>query len=541
MSDSKEKYILAIDHGTSGPKSAIISTNGNVIDWVFREVPLLLPEPGAAEQNPDNWWNGFLEGAKEMLDKKPVPIEDIVGVCNTSQWSGTIPMDEHGNHLMNCMIWMDTRGAEQAQKFHDSFLNIGGYAILKSLPFLKRTGGALSLSGKDPIEHIMWIKDHLSEIYEKTYKFLEPQDYMNYKLTGKIATSEATIHCHWITDIRDINNIHYSKKLIKKLKLDINKFPEIKKTTDILGQITKEVQNKLGLNSDTKVIMGAPDLHSATIGSGAIRMYEGHFCIGTSDWLLCHVPYKKTSVATNMASAPSGIPGKYMIINEQEIAGGTLSFLRDKILYHKDELLQEEQVPDVYKIFDKIVERTPPGANRLLFTPWLYGERAPIDDHTIRGGIYNLSLDSNREDLIRAVFEGVAFNVKWLLIAIEKFIKKWVEKEKPEQIQYGKIIPELTIIGGGANSKIWCQIFADVMDRTIKQLKNPIQVNARGAAFIASAALGYIEWDDIPDLIEYENIFEPNPDNRKLYDNLFEEYKNIYKAMKKIYKRLNKH
>ncbi|MGQ4873570.1 MAG: xylulokinase [Promethearchaeia archaeon] len=535
----EEKYILAIDHGTSGPKTAIVSTTGKVIDWVFKEVPLLLPEAGAAEQNPDDWWNGFLEGAKELINKGSVPAEDIVAVVNTSQWSGTVPVDENGNHLMNCIIWMDTRGAKQMKDFHKSLLQVSGYSLTKILKWIKITGGGPSLSGKDPIAHILWLKENKPEIYEKTYKFLEPQDFMNLKLTGKFATSEATIHIHWITDIRDINNIQYSKKLLKKLKVDPDKFPEIKKTTDILGTITDDVAKELGLSKDTKVIMGAPDLHTATIGSGAVDMYEGHFCIGTSDWLICHVPYKKTDIFHNMASAPSGIPGRYMIINEQEIAGGALSYLRDNILYHKDELLQEEQVPDVYKIFDKIVEKTPPGANKLIFTPWLFGERSPVDDHVIRGGLYNISLDTTREHLIRAVFEGVAFNVRWLLYYVEKFIEKWVKKEKPEQIKDGKIIPELSIIGGGANSRIWCQIFADILDRKVKQVKDPIQVNARGAAFIASVALGYIDWDDIPKYTEYAEIFEPNPENRELYDKMFEEFIRIYKTTRKIYKRLN--
>ncbi|MHA1336203.1 MAG: xylulokinase [Promethearchaeota archaeon] len=535
----EEKYILAIDHGTSGPKTAIVSTTGKVIDWVFKEVPLLLPEAGAAEQNPDDWWNGFLEGAKELINKGSVPTEDIVAVVNTSQWSGTVPVDENGNHLMNCIIWMDTRGAKQMKDFHKSLLQVSGYSLTKILKWIKITGGGPSLSGKDPIAHILWLKENKPEIYEKTYKFLEPQDFMNLKLTGKFATSEATIHIHWITDIRDINNIQYSKKLLKKLKVDPDKFPEIKKTTDILGTITDEVSKELGLSKDTKVVMGAPDLHTATIGSGAVGMYEGHFCIGTSDWLICHVPYKKTDIFHNMASAPSGIPGRYMIINEQEIAGGALSYLRDNILYHKDELLQEEQVPDVYKIFDKIVEKTPPGANKLIFTPWLFGERSPVDDHVIRGGLYNISLDTTREHLIRAIFEGVAFNVRWLLYYVEKFIEKWVKKEKPEQIKDGKIIPELSIIGGGANSRIWCQIFADILDRKVKQVKDPIQVNARGAAFIASVALGYIDWDDIPKYTEYAEIFEPNPENRELYDKMFEEFIRIYKTTRKIYKRLN--
>jgi xylulokinase len=280
-------------------------------------------------------------------------------------------------------------------------------------------------------------------------------------------------------------------------------------------------------------------VHSANIGSGAVRDYEGHIYIGTSDWVSCHVPYKKTDITHNMASVPSAIPGRYMIANEQEIAGGALTFLRDKILYHKDELLQEESLPDVYKIFDKIVKEIEPGSNGLIFTPWLIGERGPVDDHTIRGGLYNLSLEMNREHIIRAIFEGVAYNVRWLTMYVEKFIEKWVKKEVPHIMQNGQAMPELSIIGGGGQSDVWCQIFADVLNRKIKQVKNPIQANARGAGFIASVGLGYIDWDHISKHIEYSNVFTPNQDNRKLYDRLFNEYLNIYEQMGDIYKRLN--
>ncbi len=541
MSNSKTKYIMAIDHGTSGVKTAIVSTTGEVIDWHLEEVPLHLFEGGGAEQDPDDWWNGFLKGAKKIIDNGKVAVDDIVGICNTSQWSGTVPLDKDGNHLMNCMNWMDTRGAVQMEKFHKALLQVDGLAVRKILKWVKITGGGPTLSGKDSIAHILWLKENNPELYNKTYMFLEPQDYMNFKLTGKFAASYASIQMHWLTDIRDPNNIKYSKKLIKKIKVDPSKLPsDLRWSTDVLGPIAKEVADNLGLDPETKVVMGAPDVFSATIGSGAINDCEGHVCIGTSDWVLCHYPKKKTDIFHNMATFPAAIPGKYMLTNEQQFAGGCLSFLRDKILYHKDELLQEEHVPDVYKIFDRIVEKTPAGSHKLIFTPWLYGERAPIDDHAIRGGLYNISLDMNREHLVRAIFEGVAYNIKWLLKYVEKFVKKEVIKQNPEMKKANKIMPELAIIGGGAQSNVWCQIFADVLNRKIKQVKDPIQANARGAAFMASVGLGYIDWDDIPKHIEYSKIFEPNPENRAIYDELFAEYVEIYKAMGKICKRLNK-
>ena len=542
MPNSQMKYILAIDHGTGGPKSAIVSTQGEVIDWAFEEVPLHVYKGGGAEQDPNDWWNAILNTSKKVIDNGKVAIEDIVGICNTSQWSGTVPVDKDGNHLTNAIIWMDTRGAPYIiKKIHKGLLKFSGFNIRKALIWLKRTGGAPTLSGKDPIAHMLWLKYEHPDIYEKTYNFLEPQDYINLKLTGKFTSSYTTIGLNWLTDIRDLNNIHYSKKLIKMAKLDKNKLPaELVNSTDIIGTITKEVADTLGLDKDTKVIAGAPDIPSAAIGSGAVRDYETHIYIGTSDWVICHIPFKKGDMFHNIGSVLSAIPGRYMIINEQEIAGGTLSFLRDKILYHKDELLREEAVPDVYKIFDRIVENVPAGSNNLIFTPWLIGERCPIDDHTIRGGLYNISLEMSREHLIRAIFEGVAYNVKWAFTYVEKLIRKFVKKEQREMKNKEVIIPEVSIIGGGAQSDVWCQIFADVLDRKIKQVSDPIQANARGAAYIASVGLGYLKWDEIQNCCEISNIFTPNPENRKIYDKLFKEYLNIYKIMRKTYKRLNK-
>ncbi|MHA2008628.1 MAG: xylulokinase [Promethearchaeota archaeon] len=540
MADSQKKFILAIDHGTSGPKTAIVSVRGEVIDWAFQETPIHALKGGSVEQDPDDWWNAIKSTAKKVIDNGHVRVEDIVGICNSSQWSGTVAVDKEGNHLMNAIIWMDTRGAKYIEKLNKGLLKVSGYNIKKILSFIKRTGGGPAQHGKDSIGHILAIKNELPDIYNKTDVFLEPQDFVNLKLTGKSAASTTSIQLHWVTDIRDLNNIHYSKKLMRMFKVDSSKFPsDLKKTTDILGPIRNEVADELGLERNTKVVMGAPDTHTATIGSGAIGDYEGHIYIGTSDWIFTHIPYKKTDIVHNLGSIPSAIPGRYVVGNEQQLAGGSLSFLRDKILYNKDDLLREEAVPDVYKIFDRIVERVPAGSNNLIFTPWLIGERSPVDDATIRGGLYNLSYEMSREHIIRAIFEGVSFNVKWLLSTIENFIRKWVIKERGIS-KNGIVIPELNIIGGGAQSDIWCQIFADVLDRKIKQVSDPIQTNARGAAYIASIGLGYLKWDEIQNCCEISNIYTPNPDNRSVYDKLYGEYLNIYKTMRKAYNRLNK-
>ena len=526
MSSADHKFILAIDLGTSGPKAALISTRGEVVDYEFEAVELLLLPHGGAEQRPEDWWQAILKASKKVLAKNKVPVEDIVAINCTSQWSGTVAVDQGGQTLMNAIIWMDSRGSSYVSAITDGLFKIEGYALNKLYKWIRLTGGAPGLAGKDPLAHILYIKDQLPDIYQQTYKFLEPMDYINLCLTGKFAASYDSISLHWVTDNRDINKVHYDDGLFAMATIDRDKLPDLKRPDEILGTIKHEVAEELGLTTDVKVIMGTPDVACAAVGSGAVGDFEGHLYIGTSSWLICHVPFKKTDILHAIGSLPSAIPGRYMAACEQETAGACLNFLRDNILYHKDELLAEAKVPDVYKIFDQIVADVPAGSGKVIFTPWLYGERCPVEDHSVRSGIFNQSLSTTRGHLIRAVFEGVAYNTKWLLRYMEKFVKRRMDP--------------IRMIGGGANSDIWCQIFADVLDRRIQQAQDPIQANLKGAALLAAAALGYITYDEIPSFIPVARTYAPNQENRRIYDELFAEFLNIYKANKKIYARLNK-
>jgi len=526
MSNDTTKYILAIDLGTSGPKVALVSTDGVVADYEFEETQLFLMPDGGAEQDPGEWWESILKASKRLLEKGLISVDDIVAISCTGQWSGTVPVDSDGNHLMNAIIWMDSRGEPYIKSITGGLLKIQGYGIWKLLRWLRLTGGIPTHSGKDSLAHILYIKNKLPDIYQKTHTFLEPKDYINLRLTGRLATSYDAIALHWLTDNRDLSHVIYNDRLIKMSTIDREKLPDLKCPVDILGTIKAEIADGLGLNKGVQVVMGTPDVQSAAIGSGAVRDYEGHLYIGTSSWLTCHVPFKKTDLLRNMASLPSGIPQKYFVANEQETAGACLNFLRDNILYHEDELETKQSQQDAYKIFDRITERIPPGSSKVIFTPWLYGERTPVEDRSLRGGFYNLSLETTREHLIRAVFEGVAYNSRWLLGSVEKFIKRRFDA--------------INMIGGGANSRVWCQIHADVLDRPIRQLKDPINANARGAAFLAAVALGYVSFDDISARVQIDNTYEPNPKNRKIYDELFREFVNIYKKNKRMYARLNR-
>lgn len=526
MSALREKYILSIDLGTSGPKCALVTTRGEIVDFSFEKVEVILLPGGGAEQCPDEWWDAIVRAIRKLLAKGIVPIDDIVAICSTGQWSGTVAVDRDGNPLMNAIIWLDSRGHQYIRRITGGRVTIEGYSISKLPRWLWLTGGIPSNSGKDPIAHILFLKYERPDIYLRTYNFLEPKDYINLRLTGRFAASIDSIALHWLTDNRNLDRVDYDKRLLQRSTVEREKFPDLKKAVAVLGPVKEEVARELGIRDDVQVVMGTPDVHSAAIGSGAVADYHAHLYIGTSSWLTCHVPFKKTDIRHNMASLPSAIPGKYIIANEQETAGGCLNFLRDNLLYDRNQPTGEETPADSYRAFDKIVENTPAGSQKLIVTPWLYGERTPVENHSLRSGIHNLSLSSTRSDLIRATFEGVAYNSRWLLGYVEKFINRRLDP--------------LHMIGGGANSNIWCQIHADVFDRAIRQVKDPIQANLRGAAFLAAVSLGYLRFDDIPARVKIANTYSPNPDNRKIYDELFREFLNIYQCNKGIYGRLNK-
>lgn len=522
---SSEPCFLAVDLGTSGCKTAIVTLSGRVLGWEFQEVPLHVLPNGGAEQDPRDWWNAFLLTSRKLINKKLVAVEDIAAVCCSTQGEGTVAVDRDGNALMNCVLWMDMRGAKNLKKITGGAPELAGYNAAKLMRWINLTGGAPSLTGKDPSAHMLFIRDEYPDIYSMTYKFLNVLDYMNLCLTGRFTATPDSILTSWVTDNRDSRDVKYSPVLLANCGIDADKFPEIVPCNSVIGELKDSVSESIGLKPGIKVVAGAIDTTSAAIGSGAVKDYEGHLYIGTSSWMAAHVPFKKTDLASSLASVPCAIPGKYLMIIMQTTAGGNLNFLRDKILYHKDELLREEHVPDVYRIMDRIAERVPAGSNGVIYAPWLYGERSPVEDRTVRASIFNLSLENSRMDIIRAVLEGVALNTRWMLNPAQKFL--------------GRKLDALNFVGGGAKSQVWCQIFADVMDVTIRQVKDPIEVNARGAAFIAAEALGLLNFEDLPARTEFENIYTPNPANRAIYDKVFAEFVRYYGQTKDIFKRLN--
>lgn len=521
-----EPTILAVDLGTSSMKAALVTVSGDVLGWESEPVRLILTPDGGAEQSPEEWWQAFLAAAGRVLKREPSAAAAVIAVCCSTQGEGTVAVDKAGNALGNAILWMDMRGAPYLRRQLKGFLNIGGADVLKIMRFVRLTGGMPSMTGKDPAAHMLFIRDAVPDIYARTYKFLNVLDYLNLRLTGEFFASFDSIVTSWVTDNRNPDDVRYDDSLIDTLAIDREKLPDIVACTRVIGPLRRDVAETLGLPSNVKVVAGAIDNTAAAIGAGAVEDYLPHLYIGTSSWVAAHVPFKRTDLSSSLASIPCAAPGRYLLTALQATAGGNLTYLRDNIIYHKDELLQEAEVPDIFKVLDQIAERVPAGANGVIYTPWIWGERAPVEDRTLRAGLYNLSLYNTREDIIRACLEGIAFNTRWLLAPVEKFL--------------GRNVEAIHIVGGGAQSDVWCQIFADIMNVEIKQVAEPIYANARGAAWIAAVGLGEIRFSDIPQLVQFKRSYQPQPQTRALYEGKFEIFQQIYKQMKKVYRQLNK-
>jgi len=521
-----DNCVLAIDHGTSGIKAALVTARGEVVAFEFAPTAIRFLEGGGAEQDPDDWWQALLSAAGRLVGRSVVPPATITAVCVSSTFSTTVAVDRDGRHLLPALTWMDARGAPYVRQAMRGFPSIMGYGLANAVRWLRRTAGAPSFSGKDDAAHVLLVKHAWPDVYARTHCFLPSKDYLNLRLTGELASSFDAMHLFWVSDIRDPHRIRYDDELLHTLGFDREKLPPMRASTDVLGTLRAEVADAIGLRRDVRVVTGSPDHQCALFGSGAVRDFEAHLYVGTSSWIECLVPFRKTDPLHAIATFPTAVTGKYQVIDEQDLAGGALGFLADNILFRRNAILGVPAPEHRYELLDQIAAGVPPGSHRLLFTPWLNGERTPVDDPHLRGGFHNMSTTTTLEDMVRAVLEGVAFNTAWMLGYVERFVRRRLEP--------------MRIVGGGAQSAVWCQIFADVLQREIDVVRDPIQANARGAAFIAALGLGWIRFEDIPSLVPVAQRYTPRPEVKATYAVLYDAFRRLHAANVRVLRRLNR-
>ena len=519
--------VLGVDLGTGGLRTALATADGRILAVAKRDLPTRLLPGGGAEQDPDDWWHAVADTVRELTAAHPGHTAHIKALCFSAQWGGTVPADADAAPVHPAVIWMDARGARYAQQATGGRVTVPGtgYGARRLRTWLAKTGGVPTRSGKDPVGQALWLRNERPEAYRAARWLLDVPEYLTFRACGRAVAARDTAALRWSTDNRRPDTLAWDPQLTRMSGLDPAKLPELVPAATLVGPLSARAAAELGLPETVQVVAGTGDTTAAALGAGAVRDHQPHLYVGTSAWLSCHVPAKKTSLRDNIASLPAAVPGRYWVATVQDVAGRAVDWLIENVLADPDHPRSTEALDRL----TALAAAAPPGANGVLFAPWLNGERTPVDDPALRGAWFNLSLGTGRADLARAVFEGIALNTRWMLDAVERFTG---------HTGPGGLGP-IRFIGGGACSTLWCQAMADILDRPIDQVAEPQLANVRGAALLAGVALGAITWEQIPELVAVERRYEPDPANRELYDRAYAALLAHYKGNRGLYRRLN--
>ena len=527
-------WILAVDHGNGGSKVAVCSLEGEVVSTSFRPVHVRMGADGSATQDAVEWWDALREATREAIDLAGADGGDLHAVAITGQWGSSVPVGADGQPVGDVLLWCDTRARDLSRAVIGGPVSIGGFAPHKVLPYVRITGGAPSPSGADPTGHSLLLQERLQDVYAQTKVILEPVDYLGLRFTGRAAATPASMIASWLTDNRIGAPLGYMDELVARSRRDRSRLPELIATGSVLGPLLPEVASELGVASGAPVVCGIPDLHAAVLGSGAVAPYDTHIAVSTTSWIGCRVPFKRTDILHQIASVPGLDPACHVVVNNQETGGAALRWLREQVVAPNDGLpgggsgigasgAAGETLSPTYDELLNLAQGAPAGCEGLLFMPWLDGERSPVEDKIVRAGWLNLSPRTDRAMLVRSVLEGVAFNSRWLFDAYQKYLRRSV--------------PRVRILGGGAQSDLWCQIFADVFERPVQQVAHPRHAQLSGVALWARVCLGELGLEDVPRFVPVPSTFTPSPDART-YAQLYREYKKLYGTVKGLYHRL---
>ena len=506
-----ERYIIAHDVGTGGSKSVLADTRGAMLAHRFEPYPVSYPKPLWVEQDPEDWWRAVTTSSRRLLEDTGVPPSDIAGIGFAGQMAGVVPVDAAGQPTRPPVIWLDSRADEQAARM---IRKLGGEWVML------RVAGALP-SGKDVVCKIAWIRENEPEVYARTNAFLDVTGYLVLRATGRQVIDHTGAGG---TGILDNKTRRWSGLLARLINIDLEKMPEIKSSIDVVGGLSRDAAEAMGLPEGTPVIGGMGDIPAAATGSGALEDGDAHIYIGTSSWLVVSIAKAKNLGRYWMASVASPDPDMLIMIGESETAGACLKWFAERFA-RPDELAAAEGDMGIFRLFDEAAEKVEPGAGKLLFMPWLFGERSPVPDTTVRGCFANLSLEHGRDEMLRAIYEGVAYNLRWLIDAAGT---------------RGWRCDPLRAIGGGAKSDLWMQIMADITGRRVEAVEDPQEAGAVGTALAVAVALGvYGGYKEIKKIVRVRRVFEPRSENRGLYDALYENYRGLYPALSKASRSLN--
>jgi xylulokinase len=503
------KLILAHDLGTTGNKATLFEENGHLIASEFFGYETFFPDSLSVEQNPEDYWEAVTVSTQRLLDKSGYSREDVAVVSFSGQMMGALPVDANGKPLYRILIWADRRGVKEVQWVSERFDENQIYRI---------TGHRLSPNYS--LAKILWLKNNHPDVYHQAKYFLMAKDYVVYKLTGHFASDYSDASG---TNLFDLINESWSEEILDKVKIDPAKLPPLYSSTEVVGEITPEAARESGLLSGTPVVIGGGDGPCAAAGAGVVREGQAYNYLGSSSWI---------AIATNTPFYDKEkrnftfhhlIRGLYMPAGTMQAAGGSYQWCRDTLCEREKKIALELGLSP-YDLMNLEANKVPTGAESLLFLPYLLGERAPWWNPHARGTFVGLTARHNKSHLIRAVLEGVSFNLRIILDAFR---------------EQGVNIENMRIIGGGARGSFWAQILANMYNMEVLRPIYLEEATSLGAAIAGGVGVGiFHDLEVAENLIDIRDCYHPIPEDVETYNRLYPVFIQAYRSLVDVFEQL---
>lgn len=501
------KYLIGIDLGTSGTKTVLFDQEGTVIKSKTIEYPLYQEKNGWAEQDPADWWNAAKDTLKDVVSA--VNPADIAGIGIAGQMHGLVMLDKDGKVLRRSIIWCDQRTGKECQEITEK---VGKERLIEITANPALTGFTAS--------KILWVKNNQPEIYEKCAHILLPKDYVRYMLTGVFATEVSDASG---MQLLDIPGRCWSGEVCGKLGIDMALLPKVYESPEITGSVSQEAASLTGLAPGTIVVGGAGDNAAAAVGTGVVEDGKAFTTIGTSGVVFAHTSGMSIDPHGRVHTFCCAVPGAWHVMGVTQAAGLSLKWFRDNFCVSEMEAAGGMGV-DPYYIMDKQAGRSPIGCNKLLYLPYLMGERTPHLDPDCRGVFFGLSAMHSKYDLLRAVMEGVTYSLCDCMGILREM---------------GADVDEMLACGGGGSSPLWRQMLADAYNCPVKTVVSK-EGPALGVAILAAVGAGiYSSVQEACKLLVKTNAPQnPIPENVPQYQAYYSVYKGLYPSMKDSFQKL---
>ncbi len=485
--------ILAYDLGTGGNKASLYDSQGRLLASVFASYDTEYPQPGWHEQRPDAWWESVVQSTRQLLASRATDPRGIRALAISGHSLGCVPLDAAGRLLRAATpIWSDTRPITQAARFFEQIDPTRWYRL---------TG-----NGFPPAHYtvfkILWCRDCEPDLFARIHKVVGTKDYINYRLTGRIATDYSYASGSGVYDLLKWN---YSEELLSAADLPRSIFPEIVPSTEILGELTAEAAESLGLPRHIPVACGGVDNSCMALGARNIAEGRTYASLGSSMWIAVSSKRPLLDDKIKPYVFAHVIPGMFASAVAIFSGGSSLRWVRDQFCGNLIAQAHAENC-DPYELMTALAARSPVGAKKLLFNPSLAGGSSLEPSANIRGAFLGLDLGHVQADVVRAVLEGIALNLRLALDELRKL---------------GDIGTEMVVVGGGSRSALWRQILADALEIDIVKTNVGQEAGSLGAAAVAAVACGL--WSDyhrVDEIHQVEAVSRPNPTNARTYREL---------------------